>query len=243
MLAAGAMFAYRSGELDLMASYAEESLEIAHELGDRRGVAWPLVFLGIAANEAGDYAGAKSFYEEAAAVAAEVGDRALVGIVTNNLGVVATREGDLAGALSYSDRALAIARELGTPDETAFYTVNHADSLFRAGRALEAADFAKQGLRLAREAENISAVEGSFEVLAAVAIEQGRPARGARLLGAANAIRARIGGYEFDDVGLLNETSAPASKACRSRSSWPLPARPSSPPSRSRPGSHRGSTS
>jgi predicted ATPase len=210
VLAAGAMFTYRLGRLELTKAYASEGLEIAREVGDPRIVAWPLVFLGAIANEAGDYTGAKSFYEEARAVATEVGDRLLVSVVANNLGVVATSEGDFARAVSYSEEALAIARDLHTPDEISSYTVNLADSLCRAGRTSEAREVAKEGLRLARDADNISFVELSFVVLAAVAVDQGRAAAGARLLGAADMLRHRLGRdhAEAADRLFLDETTA-----------------------------------
>jgi predicted ATPase len=175
VLAAGAMFAFRSGALDLMKSYAEQSLQVARALGERSGIGWPLVFLGIAATEAADFAGARRSYDEAAAAAIEAGDQALLGVVMNNLGVAATYEGDVHGAIAYSTKALEISRELGTRDETAAYTVNLADALSRAGRSREAAEVARGALVLAREAENVMAVDGALMLLAEAAREQGRP--------------------------------------------------------------------
>jgi predicted ATPase/class 3 adenylate cyclase len=194
VLAAGAMFASRSGDTDTLRRYAEESLAIARELGDKGAEIWPLILLGIWAAEGQDYLESERRYEEAIAIARETGRRELVGITFNNLSVNATRQGDIERAVSLLDDARVISRELGALEDLAVETLNLADCLRRLERWDEAAEVAAEGLTLARELDSDRATLQGLEIIAAV--ELGRGDRGsatARLVGAAYALRDRLG--------------------------------------------------
>jgi predicted ATPase len=211
VLAAGAMFAYRHGELGMLKRYAEESLGTARTLSDTRNMIWPLILRGIYASEVGNYDDATSFYEEAIAIAREAGNRKLVGIANNNLGVVAQQQGDFPRAVRLFKEALDISRELRTPDEAALETLNLALSLYQTGRLGEAAETAKDGFALAHEVENLTALAWGFVLLGALACRQGRAEAAApRLLGAAEALADRVGEDVVGDPLILEliETTA-----------------------------------
>jgi tetratricopeptide (TPR) repeat protein len=190
VLAAGAMFAYRNGDLERLKTYATESLEVARTTGDERNTTWPLIFLGLWATEAGCYDEATSRYEEATAVAREAGDQKLLGVIFNNLGVVAMQQMDFVGAAGCFEKAMAISRELRTPDELAVETVNFAWCLHYTGRSSEAAQAAKEGLTLALGNDSLMA---HLVLFAALARQQGNADVAARLLGAAEELRSRVG--------------------------------------------------
>ena len=209
VLAAGAMFAYRLNDLDTTRSYAEDSLEMARSLGDTRGTSWPLVFLGLTASELGDFARATALYEQAIAAARETSDPKLVGIAMNNLGVIATRQADYVGAVSLFEQALAISRELRTADEVALESYNLARSLHHTGDTRRAVDTALESLVLAHEIGNRITLFDSLGLLAALALTEGRADLGARLMGAAEALREQGGcEQEADEAAFLDATTS-----------------------------------
>jgi predicted ATPase len=199
VLDAGAMFAYRHGEFDVLKRHAGESLALARELSDRRQTIWPLIFLGLFAFEVGNYDDAARLYEEAIAVARETGDRKLIGAATNNLAVIAMEQGDFVRGASILEEALAISQELKTPDEAALETLNFAWCLYHTGRSDEATKAATDGLGIAREIGNLVALEQSFVLFAAVAGRRGNADVAARLLGAAEVLRDRVGEVRTDE--------------------------------------------
>ena len=203
------MFAYRLNDLDTTRSYAEDSLEMARSLGDTRGTSWPLVFLGLTASELGDFARATALYEQAIAAARETSDPKLVGIALNNLGVIATRQADYVGAVSLFEQALAISRELRTADEVALESYNLARSLHHTGDTRRAVDTALESLVLAHEIGNRITLFDALGLLAALALTEGRADLGARLMGAAEALREQGGcEQEADEAAFLDATTS-----------------------------------
>jgi predicted ATPase len=193
VLVAGAMFTHRLRHLEAMRRYAEESLDIARALNDRRSTRWPLNLHGMLAAELGDYDSAAARFEEAVAVAREAGDLALVPIVTNNLGYVALLRGDFVRAVEMFEDALAFSRELRNSDDVAFEIFNLALSLYHLRRYEEAVIAAKEAMALAHETENLLSLPDAFTLLGALAGRQGTPDIGARLVGAGELVRDRVG--------------------------------------------------
>jgi predicted ATPase/class 3 adenylate cyclase len=194
VLAAGAMFAARSGDQERLASHARESLAIARERADPPGEIWPLIFLAIWASQEGDYAASARQNEEAIAIASETGNRELVGIALNNLGVNASLEGNVEQAATFFDRARVISRELGAVEDLALETLNVAECFRVLARVDEAAGVASEGLALAREIESERAILQGLEVVVAIQHARGMEARDiARIFGAAEALRDRLG--------------------------------------------------
>jgi len=207
VLAAGAMFAYRRGELGAMKVYAAKSLGIARKMGDKRNTIWPLIFLGLWATEAGDYDEARNLDEEAIGIAREAGERKLVGIAMNNLGVVSQLRGDFVGAAALFEEALTISRELSTSDETALETLNLAQCLYFTGRLREAAENAKEGLALARRVGNLASLGDGFILLGALARRQGSTVVAGRLLGVAEVLENQVGEAKGLEAALIETTA------------------------------------
>jgi predicted ATPase len=90
-----------------------ESLDIYIKLGDRKGMAAQLSYIGLNLRWAGDLAAARARLEQSLAICRELEDRAVTAAALNNLaGVVAAQE-DHAGARALFEEALSVFRELG----------------------------------------------------------------------------------------------------------------------------------
>ena len=204
VLAAGAMFAHREGDVSALGRFSGESLQAARRLGDRSTMVWPLILRALSKSRVGDYDGSARLYEEAIALAEAVGDKQLVGIANNNLGSDAMEQKDYPRAIRLLEAALAISRELMTPDEIAIETMNLALCLYRTGRTAEAVESAKEGLTLAREGDSRTTLCYGFTLLGALAFHQDRdPVAAATLMGVAERLSENIGEDISDDPELV----------------------------------------
>jgi non-specific serine/threonine protein kinase len=193
VLAAGAMFSYRRGDLEAMKHYAEESLQAARTNGDEALSTWPLILLGLRAAAREEYAEADRLYGQAYAIAQRSGNRSLAGIVLNNLGNMCAMRGDFVGAAELFEQALAISRELRASDEMATYSYNVGFALHQIGRTGDATRYASQSLVLAYEIGAHLSTAYTLTLLSSVAIRRGRAHIGAQLLGAAEALWSQMG--------------------------------------------------
>ena len=110
-----------------------------------------------------------------------------------NLGDLALRQGDYARAIPLFEEALGISRGLENADGIAGDLHNLAFSLYLAGRSEEAVAAAKESLALAHEIDGVIPLVFGLILLASVASHRGNDEVGARLLGAAEILRERIG--------------------------------------------------
>ncbi len=134
--------AQHRGDFKAAVPLLEESLRLARELNDWRGIAEPLVTLGYVASWRSDYPTARRLFEEAltlfgGAAANELTTRALRG-----LGDLALREGNLAAARPFLEDARRISQTLHNNQsgaESVLLGASLADSLHMLGQ-LEAAE-------------------------------------------------------------------------------------------------------
>jgi predicted ATPase/class 3 adenylate cyclase len=212
VLTAGAMFAYRRGDLDRLKAFAEDALAIARGLSEERHSIWPLIFLGIWAGEVGDLGVSTKHYEEAITLAKRADEPRLVGAAMNNLGVVAVLQRDYARAATLYESALAISTELDTEDR-ALEAINLAWCLDQMGRTEEATRVVEEGLALAQELDNPVTLADGLIVLAELAHKAGHSVLSARLFGVG--LRAREeagepawGAHAEEDEGLARSLQA-----------------------------------
>jgi tetratricopeptide (TPR) repeat protein len=90
-----------------------ESLDIARELRDRRGIGIALNGLAAMARDSGDLAGCRSLFEESLAVWREFGDRVQVARSLSNLANIVRSQGDFALAYTLFEECLLIFRAVG----------------------------------------------------------------------------------------------------------------------------------
>ncbi len=172
----------------------DESLALAHELSDRRAVAWVLHILGRVAYFENDPAQARAYGEACLAAAEEVGDRWLIAWALHLLGLAAHIAADYPTAQKCYTRSLAIREELGYPEGIGILHYLIGDVAFRAGDVAEAHRRWREHLTLMRELGmrwQLSFILPAFSSLAAT---QGEPARAVRLAGAASVLSESYNG-------------------------------------------------
>ncbi len=192
-LLAAATFASAQGDYATVRGLAEESLGLFRELGDKRGAALSLHWLGIAALYTRDYSGAYTLFEERLALSREEGDRWEVGIGLAFLGVVAIHRGDYPAARGFYEQAYALYQELGDQRNVAWSLdmlglVDGYEGDFVTARVRHT-----EALAVFRKLGDIKAIAECLPGLARVAEADRQPRRAAKLLGAADSLLARIG--------------------------------------------------
>jgi predicted ATPase/class 3 adenylate cyclase len=187
-----------AGSAELAASYAEQSLAVAREVGDPAVVRRALHELGESAHALGDLPRAKELYHEAIALEREAGRSGASDL--GNLGDVALTEGNFEEAAARSAEAEELWLAEGRTDGAATARFNRASALLHLGRPEDARPLLNETLR---DAGELGHVEGIAWCLLAVAalVATRDSSDAARLLGAAEAILdeigAQIGGSEL----------------------------------------------
>jgi predicted ATPase/DNA-binding CsgD family transcriptional regulator len=163
----------------------EESLAIAHELDDRRTVAWVLHVLGRVAYFDGDHVVARELAERSLAIAEDLGDRSLIGWALHLLGLAAHIAGDYRSADARYEQSLAIRQELGHRETIGVLYQLMGLSAHRQGEHAKALGLYREYLAIGRELGSIFHVGNSLAQFGALAATLGQPERAARLFGAA----------------------------------------------------------
>jgi tetratricopeptide (TPR) repeat protein len=132
---------------------------------------------------------AQSLLEEALAICRELGDRQGIASALHNLGNVARPLGDLAAAQAYYQECLAIYRELGNEALAAYPWLGLGTVAARQGEWAVARGHLARSLAAWHQAGEDREILLALEGMASVEAAEGRPERGARLLGAADALR------------------------------------------------------
>src|SRR5262249_23721985 len=101
------------GEYVLARSSLEHSIVLAHQVGDRPGLAVALGGLGNVMEHDGEYDAARRVREEAVAFAKAIGDRHSLGIALAGLAHRARLRGELAEATAHFHQCLGLGTELG----------------------------------------------------------------------------------------------------------------------------------
>jgi tetratricopeptide (TPR) repeat protein len=136
---------------------------------------------------------ARGLLEEATVHLRAAGDRFNLALATGNLGDLASMDGDHVRAEALFEEALALYRELGREHGVQYSLYNLAALRLRTGRPLEAASAASESLAISHRLGDARFAVLNLSMLGSVAAKLGDPQAGARLVGAAEAERARIG--------------------------------------------------
>ncbi len=180
---------------DEAASRLEAALAIYRDMDDEVGIARTLNSLGVVARSTGDVERAERLLAESIERKEKLGDRPGIAVSLSNLGVVSTDRGRLDDAVDYMRRALAIDEEVGT-DSLTVAIINLANALVRAGRSQEGVAELRRALPGLTDLEDPELVADGLTGLASLTLSssaESAPARAARMLSAANALRAREG--------------------------------------------------
>jgi eukaryotic-like serine/threonine-protein kinase len=171
-----ALLLHDEGDLARSKKMTEDSLAIAREVDAAPDIAETLGDLGNVQIDLGDARGALVSFREAVKVAREFGDRftltaALAGAVR-----AFYLNGDLPSAKKSAQEALDIAREAGDKADSAFALANQGEILVAQGDLAGARRSLEEALKIRVDIEEQSNAAGSRLQLAALSIEDGKPA-------------------------------------------------------------------
>ena len=171
----------------------EENLALRRAMGDTGGVAEALYALGVTAYHQGDFARAAWWTEDSLSVAQTLGDLGLLAHVLTNLGGIAAYQGAWERAARLLDEALVLKQKLGEPGSIAV-TLRYQGNLAEVQQDwTRAALRYRESLALSWEVQSWWEVAACLERLAGVADGRNEAEHAARLWGAAEALRERLG--------------------------------------------------
>jgi len=185
--------ALAQGDLGRARPLLDDSLVEYRKAGDRERARWPLDAMAALALAEGDLVEAARLLELSLSEARELGNELGVGEANRNLARVARARGDLVTARSRCEEALGFARRLGerSLEGDGLTTLSHLE--LDLGEAQRALDAARSALRVEEETGRRLGMLEALEAAAAAMVTAGRPRPGARLYGAAAALRERLG--------------------------------------------------
>jgi predicted ATPase/transcriptional regulator with XRE-family HTH domain/Tfp pilus assembly protein PilF len=185
------MTATQQLDLGMARDYYEEALQLAQELGQSAGITRILNNLGVIAHKQGDYDGARRYYEESLKIRRALEDKQGEAVILSNVAGIAVLSGDLAAAQALYSEALEIGQELGDKFAVARALVGLGDVALGRRDYGPSRSYYYQGLRIAWEIDTkqviYEAIEGLVQVAAFATPPD--PARAAKLLGGADAVR------------------------------------------------------
>ena len=196
LLFAAGVISSLQGDVAIARGWLEESLALAREIGDRSLAAYAGSYIGVTLGQQG-LAAAEAPTREALAWFDQAGDLYGKRLALAVLVTLRVKDGDLAGARSAGEEAVRVARayglgrELGIALQVLGTVMLHQRELDAAARAmaeaLRALSTDPQAFWLARALELLGIIENV----------RGRPLVAARLFGAAEARRERMGAVLF----------------------------------------------
>jgi len=172
-LQAAGVLAYHLGDLPAARAYHEDSLAMARELSDPKGVARAAIFLGNLRLRQGDPAAARASTEEALAIARNLADPWLTQQSLNVLGNIAAAMGEYLMAQSLYEESLAIARKRGDRVRIAILLNNLGYLTFERGAYSVARGLHEESLAIRRELKDSGGIAYSLSGLGDVALAQG----------------------------------------------------------------------
>jgi predicted ATPase/DNA-binding SARP family transcriptional activator len=181
------------GETDNATAILEESLALFRDLEDRKGVATALDVLGDIAWGLDNFELARLRYEESLALRREIGEPSNIGTSLYSFGRLYVDHGYNDEAASLLEEGLVLLQRLGDQRGIAMSLHGLGRVALNRGNFTLAKQQIKQALALFNTLGNKIDIAECLEVLAVVARAEGDPERGARLLGAAAALRETMG--------------------------------------------------
>lgn len=192
--------ANRQADYDRAVPLYQQSLELARELGDRRGESATLNNWASIEWELGDLTAARAHYEQALALYRALGNRLGEARALNNLSNVLADQGDLAGSLAFSRQTLEIHREMGNPRAQCAALQNLGATYFVLKDYEAARKSYGQALAIYRASGNHQAEAEVLADLSLLDCAQGRLAEGRKHAHAAIALSEQAG----DKTNLAN---------------------------------------
>ena len=191
-----------------------QSASISRRLGDEADLAYTMNNLGALALYRGDLVGAKSILEEATVLGRVAGHIQALAFCKNNLGLCEMADRDYEKAQALMDEGKELLWAVKDRSNQAVALHNSGLLALLRGDLDRATDLCAQSIAMGVDLLDRLSVTCDFDVLAAVAGEQGDMPRAVRLWGAAEALRDAIGAAQPGDEAVL---LGPFVEAARSR--------------------------
>jgi predicted ATPase/class 3 adenylate cyclase len=183
-LTALAGLAYWQGDFAPLADAYAEAVAIYRRLGDRAELAEAIYNQSFVESIAGDLDRARALLEESRTTYEALGDRAKLGNVTEALGLLLYRQGHVGEALENARRVVELRREQRNTFRLADALTIYAFFLFESGRRDEGRTAVAEAFTVQRARGNVTGLASLLVTCARLAIQEGDPARAARLCGA-----------------------------------------------------------
>jgi excisionase family DNA binding protein len=195
-VALGIIEAYQGANHEAVIHLAE-GLAACQDRGDAFNEATALIGLGAVAVAQGDHDRGTALLEESLTAAHAIADQRLAGMMAGwgllNLAIVPRAQGNYTRAAEQVEAALLLARNAGHAAATIQALADLGDLSRDQGEHPRAMECYQEALALGQENPGNQAVSYAIEGMGMVAVSLGDAERGARLLGAAEALRERIG--------------------------------------------------
>lgn len=173
-------------------SYLEEALSISRELDNKIALVEALGDLGLVAYLQNNYASAQTYLDESLILFREAGFVPGIESSLNRLGDLARCQGDYARAGQLYEESLSLFQDMDDKDEVASLLHNLGCVALQRGDQQRALRFFRDGLALQHEMGNQAGIAECLAGVASVLVIQGQAEEGARLLGAAEALRESV---------------------------------------------------
>jgi tetratricopeptide (TPR) repeat protein len=177
-LFAAGVLAGEQGDYASAEALINESQNIAHQLGDKTGIAVSLNALAVFARDRGDVATAQKLFETSLGLWRELSDEKAVARALSNLANVLKLQGDYDRARSRYAECLAIFRGLGDRTGVAWSLNYQGDVARDQGDSAAAQALYEQGLVIFRELGDRWGIAGTLADLGSLASEQRNYPRG-----------------------------------------------------------------
>jgi len=162
------------GDNDRAEALSQESLALHRQLGDRRGIAYALYYLGGLSAFRGDLAAARSLEEEALALRREVGNKQDIAWSLYYLAGLVSKQGEYSRARALVEESLALFRELGNIRGIAVSLISLAWMLFVSqSDSVTIPSLLEEGIVLRKELDDKESITDSFILSGELALSQG----------------------------------------------------------------------
>jgi len=173
--------------------YLEESLAIAHEIGDEWLSASITTTLAIATVGQGDRAAARGHFDEAIVLSRKSGNKRELGCALNGLAQLDRMEGGLDAADALYRQSLALMRELGDRETEALILLNLAIVALGRRSGAQARQILHEVLAISVELQSKATGQCVLDICAALAALNGEWTRAARFFGIVEAQTEQTG--------------------------------------------------
>ncbi len=170
---AAGVLASTQGDYPAANASFRESLEIARQAGDPRGVAVSLNGLAVIARDQGDASSARALFEESLELWREAGDQKAIARALSNLASVVQLQGDHDGARALYAECLAIFQGLEDRTGVAWSMNQQGDVARQQGDSAAARSLYEQALAIFRELGDRWGIAGTLADLGNLAREEG----------------------------------------------------------------------